>query len=120
MAIAPADWRVEHARNIMVEFWLHGFIPTYRRVRGLGGPDCSGVSSVEVDAKICDDFTVELMAHDGYTLLSVWVTENVRGSKDKVHTCLVDRVPMPDTPEEAINLARFALRLARPSLGRGE
>lgn len=127
MAIAPADWQTGSRYGRPAEFWLPNFIPMYcgdgRRF------ECDAVSSAEADHILCDGTTVdavELVAYDGYTLLSVWVAENMHNSKDQINTCIVDRAPMPDTPEEAINFARFALRMlgsagadGRPSLGQG-
>jgi hypothetical protein len=118
MAIAPADWRVENRYGAPTEFWLCGFVPMYcsdgRKF------ECDAASSAEVDVKLGEGVpvdAVELVAHDGYTLLSVWIAENMHNSKDQINTCIVDRAPMPDTAEEAINFACFALRMLGPSLG---
>jgi hypothetical protein len=117
MAIVPvSEWRVISRKGGSCQFWLPNFIPMYcedgRKF------ECDAVSSAEVDAKLPDGATVdavELVAYDGYTLLSVWVAENMHNSKDQINTCIVDRAPMPDTPEEAINFACFALRMLGPA-----
>lgn len=95
-------------------FWLPRFIPM-----GACGDLPDATSAGEVDEVIAGGFaanTVELVAYSDYTEVSVYVRWNFTDTPDQV-VCVVDRAPMPATPQETVDFARMAVRLGCPRLG---
>jgi hypothetical protein len=94
--------------SVGYDFWLPGFAAMS------GGEDHDATSSAVVDEALrrgsTSRLTTELLAHDGYTTLSIWVDFDGAGIQR-----LVNRAPMPETPWETIDYARVVVRLNKPS-----